>query len=143
MGVTVYTPEIAERIVTGISEGQTLRQLCRDIGIGKSTWYAWCAEHPELSTPEFAGRIAHARVLGFDEIAEECIDIADDSSHDYAKDENGVRIFNSDHVQRNKLRIDTRLKLLAKWDPKRYGDKLQQDIDATLRITINDPSKPE
>jgi hypothetical protein len=29
---------------------------------------------------------------------------------------------NGDHVQRSKLRIDTRLKLLAKWNPK-YADK--------------------
>ena len=143
MGITVYTPEIAERIVAGISDGQTLRQLCRDIGISKSVWYLWCKEHVELSTPEFAGRIAHARVLGFDEIAEECIEIADDSSRDYTKDDDGRRVFDSDHVQRNKLRIETRLKLLAKWDPKRYGDKIQQEVDATLRITINDPSKPE
>jgi hypothetical protein len=141
MGVTVYTPEIVERIVTGISEGQTLRQLCRDIGIGKSTWYAWCAEHPELSTPEFAGRIARARVLGFDEIAEECIDIADDRSHDYIKDDDGHRVFDSEHVQRAKMRIETRLKLLAKWDPKRYGDKLQTENDTKITVTLVDPFK--
>jgi hypothetical protein len=26
------------------------------------------------------------------------------------------------------LRVETRLKLLAKWDPKRYGDKIAQEI---------------
>lgn len=32
-----------------------------------------------------------------------------------------------------KLRIDTRLKLLAKWDPKRYGDK---------QLVGSDPDNP-
>jgi hypothetical protein len=27
-------------------------------------------------------------------------------------------------VQNRKLRIETRLKLLAKWDPKRYGERV-------------------
>jgi hypothetical protein len=30
-----------------------------------------------------------------------------------------------EHVQRSKLRIETRLKLLAKWNPKKWGDKLE------------------
>lgn len=33
-------------------------------------------------------------------------------------------MLNGDHVQRSKLRIETRLKLLAKWNPKKWGDKL-------------------
>ena len=27
-----------------------------------------------------------------------------------------------------KLQVETRLKLLAKWDPKRYGDLMRQEI---------------
>jgi hypothetical protein len=38
-------------------------------------------------------------------------------------------------VQRDKLIIDTDIKLLAKWDPKRYGDRmtLAGDTDAPLQ----------
>jgi hypothetical protein len=46
-------------------------------------------------------------------------------------------------VQRAKLRIDTRLKLLSKWDPKRYGEKLalgQADDLAPLMVVINKPA---
>ena len=42
-------------------------------------------------------------------------------------------MFDSEHVQRSKLRVETRLKLLAKWDPRRYGDRLQ---------LANDPEHP-
>lgn len=31
---------------------------------------------------------------------------------------------NTEHVQRSKLRIETRLKLLAKWNPKKWGEKV-------------------
>ena len=30
----------------------------------------------------------------------------------------------ADMIEHRKLRIDTRLKLLAKWNPKKYGDKM-------------------
>ena len=34
---------------------------------------------------------------------------------------------NTEWISRSKLRVETRLKLLAKWDPKRYGDKITQE----------------
>ena len=39
-----------------------------------------------------------------------------------------------DH-NRDRLRVDTRLKLLAKWCPKRYGDKL--DVEDSGNLTVN------
>lgn len=118
----VRTPEIVEAIIDGVSKGQTLRQLCRDLGISKSAWYEWMKADDELS-----GRFARARIDGFDEIAEECLEIADDGSRDYAMSESGAPVVDHDHIQRSKLRIETRLKLLAKWDPKRYGELLKQE----------------
>jgi hypothetical protein len=37
-------------------------------------------------------------------------------------------------VEHRKLRIDTRLKLLAKWNPKKYGDK--QAIEHSGEVTF-------
>jgi len=119
---TVRTPELADALVEGISNGIPLRELCREHGVGKSTMYNWFDEDKEL-----AGRIACARVKGWDELAEQCLEIADDGRRDYIVGEDGVGVVNSDHIQRSRLRIETRLKLLAKWDPKRYGDKVQQE----------------
>jgi hypothetical protein len=76
---------------------------------------------------DFSSAIACAREAGFDVIAAECLEIAEDGSHDYKhkKRSNGEEYeeFDAEHVQRSKLRIETRLKLLAKWDPKRYGER--------------------
>lgn len=81
----------------------------------------------------FGEQFARAREVGFDAIAEECIDIAEDGSNDWMKrngqDGDPGYNFNGEHVQRSKLRIETRLKLLAKWSPKRYGEKLDVTTD--------------
>lgn len=103
---STYSEDIAAEIVKRISEGEPLAQICRDEHMpGVSTVYDWMKRRGDLS-----GAIARAREAGFDVIATDCLKIADDPEGD---------------PQRDKLRVDTRLKLLAKWDPKRYGEAVQ------------------
>lgn len=107
---TKRTPEVIERLLGGIADGKTLRALCREEGMPNwRTVYDWIEADAEL-----AAQVARARELGFDAIAEDVFDIAD-----------GTRA-SSEHVQLSKMRIDTRLKLLACWSPKKYGNK--QDV---------------
>lgn len=72
----------------------------------------------------FAANIARARVDGFDAIACRTREIA-----------RGRGESTSDTV-RDKLIIDTDLKLLAKWDPKRYGER--QEIEHSGNVGIRD-----
>lgn len=107
---TKKTPEVIKRLLDGIADGKTLRALCREDGMPNwRTVYDWIEADAEL-----AAQVACARELGFDAIAEDVFDIAD-----------GTRAI-SEHVQLSKMRIDTRLKLLACWSPKKYGNK--QDV---------------
>jgi hypothetical protein len=100
----------------------------------------WKAAHET-----FSADFARARDEGFDALAVQCLEIADDKSNDVklvgADDR---EVCDTEFVQRAKLRIDTRLKLLAKWDPKRYGDKVAltggAEGDAPLQIVINKPA---
>lgn len=120
-----HTPEIIAEICDGLSDGITLSEICRrDHMPQRRTVYDWTAKHPDI-----AARIARAREDGFDVIAEQCIEIAEDGTNDYTTRKNqagqDVEVFDSEHVQRSKLRIETRLKLLAKWSPKKYGDRQQ------------------
>ncbi len=123
MGMSIRSDELAVALETGLAEGVPLRQLCRIHGVGKSAIYEWLKDDEEL-----AGRIARARELGFDAIAEEALEIADDGTNDWIKrerqDGSTEDALNTEHVQRSKLRVETRLKLLAKWDPKRFGDRV-------------------
>jgi hypothetical protein len=117
--------EICERI----SKGETLRAICREDHM--PSWvnvYQWM--HAD---EDFALRIARARELGFDAIAEETIAIAEDGTNDwmekFGKDGESIGYqLNGEHVQRSKLRIETRLKLLAKWSPKKYGDRASMEL---------------
>lgn len=122
----MYSQAIADAICERLAEGEPLRQICRDEGMPAwRTVYDWMS-----SQPDFAARIAHARALGYDAIAEECLEIADDTAQDTkvaGRDDSEREVANTEWIGRSKLRIETRLKLLAKWDPKRYGDKVTQE----------------
>ncbi len=115
----------ATEIVKRLSKGEPLASICRDDHMPAvrtvSDWKDF--------SPKFAADFVRARDEGFDAIAADCLEIADDKSGDIrivgGEDDEGREVCNTEFVQRSKLRIETRLRLLAKWDPKRYGDKQQ------------------
>lgn len=138
-GMKKRKPEIEDEIIRRIGEGEPLRQICRDEHMPT---YAAVYDWAEDKTGQFAIRFAQARVRGYDAIAAECIEIADDARNDWmerreARDGQPEQVtFNAEHAQRSKLRIETRLKLLAKWDPKRYGERTVVAGDPNAPLTI-------
>lgn len=118
-----YTPEIAETICNMIAEGWSVRQLTRkDCMPAESAVYSWLTKHPE-----FAEKYARAKEHQAERFAEEIAEIADDGTNDWIEreNENGstVTVVDHEHIQRSKLRVDTRRWLMSKMAPKRYGDK--------------------
>lgn len=92
----------------------------------RPTIIAWALEDRE----GFSDRYARARDLQLEHWADEVIDVADDGTNDFMEKKNGDDkdsswVLNSEHVQRSRLRIDSRKWLLSKLKPERYGDKLQ------------------
>lgn len=71
---------------------------------------------------DFAGRFARARDDGADAIAEQTLEIVDQQPE---RDQLGK--IDPGWVAHQKLRAEHRLKLLAKWNPKKYGEKLIQE----------------
>jgi terminase small subunit-like protein len=123
---SLNTPELQEELLDWIASGQTLRAFCRQPN--KPAWrtvYTWLE-----ADADFAARIARARDLGADAIAEEALSIADTPLEGVVTttDEDGTKTVTEDMLGHRKLQVETRLKLLAKWNPKKYGDK----IDHTL-----------
>ena len=111
-----------EEIIEWISHGKTLRDYCRIEGNP-----AWRTVYDWLEKDEsFAARFARARDMGADAIAEECLEIIDTPAEmavsSGATSSSSHR--DSAHVSWMKNRAEMRLKLLAKWNPKKYGDKL-------------------
>ena len=77
------------------------------------------------SRRDFAGQYARARQRQFELWGDDILDIADDGSNDFLdrSNRNGVvqRVFNREHVERSRLRVDSRNWLLSKLLPKKYG----------------------
>jgi hypothetical protein len=126
---SVFCEELAEEICERLSEGEPLRHICREEGM--PTWktiYRWMEQNAELST-----RIALARELGEVAIGEQCMEIADDEQHDWVMSKKSA-ITNEVAVSRAKLRVWTRLQLLAKWNPKKWGDRQHLEHSGSLSL---------
>ena len=129
-----YTPELAAEIARRLSEGEPLRQICRDEHMPHWTnMYEWMAQDPELSV-----RIARAREAGYDKMAEECLELADTPKFGtkQIESEDGITVTREDMLGHRKLQIETRLKLLAKWNPKKYGERLTHAGDADNPVAV-------
>jgi hypothetical protein len=118
-----FTREIADEICERLAEGESLRSICRSDGMPvQATVFRW------LSIDEaFLKQYARAREAQADRLADEILDIADDSSHDTESTEHGDRP-NNEWIARSRLRVDARKWLASKMAPKKYGDKVTQEI---------------
>lgn len=119
-----YTQALGEAICAELGEGKPLRQICREHGLAWQTIYDWRKAHKE-----FDGAIAHARDIGMDAILEEALEIADtplEGAETTIKANGDIEEKRGDMLGHRKLQIETRLKLLAKWNPNKYGDKIEQ-----------------
>jgi hypothetical protein len=124
----VVPQDKADEIVVWISNGQTLRDYCRIEGNPAfRTIYDW-----QVKDKEFSARIAHARELGHDAIAEETLEIIDTFPIEVVSD-NGSRL-DAGHVSWLKNRVEQRMKLLAKWNPKKYGEKVGVEHSGTVAL---------
>jgi hypothetical protein len=118
-----YTQEIADRICSELAEGRSLRTICKADDMPSCvTVYAWLRIHDE-----FLKQYTRAKEDAADAFAEEMLDIADEASNDWMevhdKDNPGYRL-NGEHINRSRLRVDTRKWIASKLKPKKYGDKV-------------------
>jgi hypothetical protein len=151
---TLYTEALATEIVERLTAGEPLAKICRDAHMpAVRTVSHWKEAHPA-----FLADVARAREDGYDAIAVDALVIADTPVEGVSEKFEQVVIPNPDDAEgppttefrlterkvedmlgHRKLQIDTRLKLLACWDPKRYGSRValdhgvQDDLASKLR----------
>lgn len=131
-----YTQEVADKICRGLAEGMTLRQVCKpDDMPPESTVRLWVLDDRE----GFAAQYARAREIGYHCMADELLEVADDGTNDWIErqgdDKQAMYVLNGEHVQRSRIRVDTRKWLLSKALPKIYGDK--QTHEHSGNVTVN------
>jgi len=104
-------------ICDSLSSGTSLRATCTKMNLPESTVRRWIRDCPEA-----ASSVIRARELGFDSMADQCIEIADAGDLE---------------PQDRRVRIETRIRLLGKWS-QRYADRQSVDVGnkpgETLRV---------
>jgi hypothetical protein len=122
--------QLVHDVVLGLMSGLPLAVVARRHGVSAATVGLWQARDPAL-----AEEIAAARALGWDTLAVECLEIADDRSLDVMHDTDGTARPNMANVQSRKLAIETRLRLLACWDAGRYGPSKTLKVEGEVQVT--------
>lgn len=123
-----YSQELADRICAELAEGKSMRTVCiaEDMPV-MSTVFKWLRERKE-----FSEQYTKAKMESADALVEEMVDIADDGRNDWmeAHDKDGEFVgykVNGDHIQRSRLRVETRKWIAAKLKPKKYGEKVDMN----------------
>lgn len=118
---TLFTKELADTICNQLSEGISLRTVCSGEGMpNKQTVFRWFRENKE-----FCDQYARAKEESADALAEEVLELSDESSRVVL----GIDRSDNARVQAMKLRVDTRKWIMSKMKPKKYGDKMDLTSD--------------
>lgn len=110
-------------ICAQITEGKTLSEILRQDGMpGRRTVYDWIT-----ADAEFAAAMDVARDIGADAIADKTKMLIDEEPQ-YMLTDGGNRKVDPGWVSWRSKQIDQHMKLLAKWHPGRYGEKVTQEL---------------
>jgi hypothetical protein len=115
---TMFNQALSDEICRRLSLGETMTSVCNDSGMPEyGTMWRWMKEDER-----FREESAHARELGTHALADQCIAIADDPTLD---------------PQDKRIRIDTRIRLIGKWNQKKYGDKIELESNSNQNLTLS------
>jgi len=114
---TKRTPKLVEEVLRRMALGHSLASLGRELGFHPTTWNDWCTRDEALNVAH-----GHARDIGADAIADDALALID------AEPARVDGRIDPGHVQWKRAQVETRLKLLACWNPKKYGAKTQTTI---------------
>jgi hypothetical protein len=123
---TDYCQEIADAICERLANGESLRQICswEDMP-NRATVFRWLGLHKE-----FSDLYARAKEEAAELFAEEIVEIADEREGKaiMSDGQEVAVVFDSTAVARNRLRVDARKWVAAKLKPRKYGDRVAQEI---------------
>jgi len=111
--------EIIAHVLVQVATGRFVSRIFREDDTTKNgvklphvaTFWEWVLQREELDD-----KLARARERGVEALLDECGEIADDAVNDFMEKHNEKNgdswwEYNKEHVQRSKLRIDTRIQM--------------------------------
>jgi hypothetical protein len=116
--------QVIDAVLNEIAGGKSLVKVCEMDGMPNRTAFL----RKVASDSKIQALYAEAMSARADKYAEETIDIADDGRNDTYEDDNGNTRTDMDVVSRSKLRVAARQWYAAKIAPKKYGDKVTQEL---------------
>jgi hypothetical protein len=135
---TSFSEDIGDLICALMAEGKSLRSICELENMPhKSTVLLWVVkgDRGDEQYRAFSDQYRRAREAQTEAVLDDVIEISDDNRLDYifkvaddASGQSAQAIVDHDHINRSKLRIETRFRFAAKMHPRKYGDKVQQEI---------------
>ena len=142
-GIELLAPSDELTEANGLAcEGKTLRDYCKSReGLPSyPTIFAWLDQDKQ-----FAINYARGREVGFEILAEEALHIADNTRMgrkivtNSGGDDDVMTVTEEDMLGHRKLQIDTRMRLLKAWHPKKYGDRtvVAGDDEAPLAVEVS------
>ena len=119
-----YSESVRLEICERIAKGESMVSICASEGMPvTSVVYNWLTVDKE-----FSDRYARAREQQAEHYLDEIIAISDDVSLDEIIDGEGNPRTNHEAIQRSRLKVDTRKWAMSKLAPKKYGDKITQEV---------------
>jgi hypothetical protein len=102
---TLYTKELAEEICRRLASGRSMNSIAADPGMPAAcTVFNWARKDVD----GFAAAYAGARAIGYEALADQILDIADDSAKDQQKIPGKGWKPNRENLERAKIRIAAR-----------------------------------
>ncbi len=131
-----YTEELACAICERIADGESLKAICSDEGMPhRATVFRWLG-----SNESFRDMYAHAREEQAETLADEIVGIADEQCTMVRAEKHGTKaddgegntevVFDATAVARNRLRVDARKWIAAKLKPRKFGERIAQEISS-------------
>lgn len=130
-----YSNWIARAICLRLMDGESLRSICaRDNYPGRRTVLYWLNQNED-----FLRQYTQAREIQQELLYEELFEIADDGTNDYymkeGKDGSEFLAVDSEHINRSRLRVDTRKWVMERMAPKKYGTK---HIESNVKVLLTE-----
>ena len=124
-----FTQEIADQICFRLSDGESLRSICRDPAMPcRQTVQDWLRDNNE-----FHAKHARAREIQAEGNVDEMDEIANEKH--FIVDAQGVERMDPAAVAHQKMRLEQIRWKACKLLPKKYGDKIEQTIQAGDSLT--------
>lgn len=141
-----FTQEIADQICERIADGESLRSICGEEEMpNKATVFRWLA-----ANQAFSDQYARAREAQADSLFDDILDIADTpmiGEKSKTMPDGKVEMTRGDMIEHRRLQVDARKWMAGKLRPKKYGEKITQEVTgadgAPLVPIINLTGRPE